>query len=167
MAKIIEILNKWFGGGPVYLRFDEQNIYLLEAGSGQELTDQPLVAVSRAKPRAILGVGREAVARVREQGDEFELINPFDHPRLVLQAFDTAEKMLHYFLLKLQPKSAIVRPLLVLHPARQLAGGLSDIEQRALTELGAGVGARKVYLWTGRALNLQDLRRGIFQNSKE
>lgn len=102
-------LKTWLGGlfgdAPVYvrlrhdcIRLRHDRIRLRHAGSGREIEDAPVLAVSTATPRTILGAGREAAQQAALSRSPWELVNGFDHPRLLLADFLVAERTLRHFL---------------------------------------------------------------------
>lgn len=46
-----------------------------------------------------------------------------------------------------------LNPTMLIHPMEKIEGGLSQVEERALLELGFGSGARKVRIYTGKELS--------------
>ncbi|MFN3587145.1 MAG: hypothetical protein ACK4UT_06550 [Moraxellaceae bacterium] len=98
--------------------------------------------------------------QVPARGIVLEQTATFSHPRMLLGDFNIAEACLGALLKKAYPSRLLpARPLLVMHPCELLEGGLSKLEERALTELGLGAGAREVRLWTGAPLDADALER--------
>ena len=56
-------------------------------------------------------------------------------------------------------------PHLVLHPLGDPAGGLTQVELRALHELGRGAGAARVTVWQGPPLTDDEVRSGRYPAS--
>lgn len=80
----------------------------------------------------------------------------FSNPRLLVADFAAAQHLLlggitallpHRFLRLSRP------PQLLIQPLERLEGGLSQVEERILLELGLGCGARKVRLHLGQELD--------------
>ena len=140
-----------------YVRFDADEIVVADARSGRELRDAPFVAV-RSTPKGLLvhAIGAPA-RRVREP--DVEVFNPFDHPRLVLHQFEIAEALLRYAFQMLAEHWVLVRPFVVVHPQRELAPGLSDLEERALRELALAAGGREAAIHVGHRLDLEEVVR--------
>lgn len=161
-------LTAWLGkltnNNPVYVRFDRDSITLRDSGSGNQLEEVPVLAVSRSKPKRILGVGRSAEISAAETREQYELFNGFDHPRVLLDDFLAAEKVLEHLFRKLL-SARIFRPspVVVMHPLGNIEGGMTQIEIRAIRELAAGAGAREVFVWSGRPLHDEELRSGTFR----
>ena len=51
----------------------------------------------------------------------------------------------------------MLRPIIILHPTENLQGGITQIEYKALVELGASIGGRQVFVCTGRPLTNKEL----------
>lgn len=136
----------------VYVRLRRDWLVVRDLATGREFQDQPLLALQKQKAgEVILAVGEAALA---EQGKEqVQLVNGFAHPRSVLNDFSIAEKTLGYFIRQLFSGSLFrPAPIVILHIMEDFEGGLTQIEIRALLELGAGVGGREVYIWQGQEL---------------
>jgi len=156
-------LGRLIGDAPVYVRLRHDHIRLRHAGSGREIEDVPVLAVSTATPRTILGAGREAAQQAALTRSAWELLNGFDHPRLLL-----AERTLRHFLRQLLGSRLLpLSPVLVMHPLERLEGGIAPIEVRALQELAAGAGAREALVWTGPELTDAELCEGTFRGRPE
>lgn len=81
---------------------------------------------------------------------------PFSNQRLLVADFAVAEHLLQHALAQLLPKRFLrlsVPPQLLIQPLERLEGGLSQVEERILLELGLGCGARKVRLHMGSELD--------------
>lgn len=83
---------------------------------------------------------------------------PFANSRLAVANFKVAESLLKESLVAVLPRSiSRVSPTVVMHQRYLSEGGLSQVEERVLNELGYGAGARKVYLWQGSDLTTDKL----------
>jgi len=143
--------------GPVYVRIKKTWLSVRDVATGAEYQDKPLLAIKRQPSGStVVSVGSRALAETAKQ--DVQIVNGYDHPRTVLNDFSAAEKTLAYFL-KQVFASTILRPspVLILHVQEQLEGGLTQVEVRALLELGAGVGGREVYIWEGRDLTDREI----------
>lgn len=133
----------------VYARLEPELLSLREAGSGRSLSEPPIAAVSKGR---VLAVGEAARLHAGE------VVNPFKHPRTLIADFTVGEAVLKGFLKKLYAGRWFwPAPLLVLHPRVNAEGGLTELELRALRELGIGAGAYRVLLWQGRDLADEEL----------
>ena len=96
---------------------------------------------------------------IEDQKEAIETaIEPFTTKRLLVGDFSTAEKYLRAVLKKVhEGKWFSSSPVVIIHPMEMIDGGLSQIEERALVELAAGAGARKVVVWVGHELSDQEV----------
>ncbi|WP_298186266.1 hypothetical protein [uncultured Pseudomonas sp.] len=81
---------------------------------------------------------------------------PFSNQRLLVADFAAAEHLLQRGIAQLLPKRFLrlsLPPQLLIQPLEHLEGGLSQVEERILLELGLGCGARKVRLHMGPELD--------------
>jgi rod shape-determining protein MreB len=105
----------------------------------------------------VVSVGQDA--RTATADRPLHIVNPFDHPRTLVADVALARQVLAGFLAKLYPLRFVPRrPVLVLHPRVEPAGGFTPLEIRALHELARGAGAARVLLWQGRELLERELR---------
>jgi rod shape-determining protein MreB and related proteins len=165
---LFSALERLFAGDhAVYVEIDRRELRLLDGLGGKRLVIPAAVAVSLSKPRMIVAAGKEAAAGV-PNGSTFW---PFDHPRSVINDFQLAERLLQHALLALhmEPPSRRFRPrpIVILRSTEDWEGGLTQIERRALLELGYGALAREVFLWDGRPPTLQELKAGAFRQSAQ
>ncbi|MGB4072631.1 hypothetical protein [Pseudomonas sp.] len=80
----------------------------------------------------------------------------FSNQRLLVADFTAAQLLLQRAIAELLPKRFMrlsLPPQLLIQPLERLEGGLSQIEERILLELGLGCGARKVRLHLGAELD--------------
>jgi hypothetical protein len=80
----------------------------------------------------------------------------FSNQRLLVADFAAAQQLLQCGLNQILPKRFLRirrKPQLLIQPLEHLEGGLSQVEERILLELGLGCGARKVRLHLGQALD--------------
>jgi hypothetical protein len=81
---------------------------------------------------------------------------PFSNQRLLVADFAAAQQLLQRGLNQILPKRFLRirrKPQLLIQPLEHLEGGLSQVEERILLELGLGCGARKVRLHLGKPLD--------------
>lgn len=144
----------------LYLKLSRRWISGVVLPSGQTFGEPPVLALSNetGKPK-LLAAG--AAAQELQGRTGIEIVNGFDHPRSLLANFSYAEKTLQLLVRRFAPKSLLkAAPMLILHPQELLEGGLTQVEVRGLYELCRGAGARKVRIWTGRELTLEEIRSG-------
>jgi rod shape-determining protein MreB and related proteins len=141
----------------VYVRIKPDRLSVLHIESGKQHSDVPTLAIEqRNGQRIVLGVGGAVTAK--SGLSRVVLANGFKHPRTLIADFTVAEQTLKHFLKVVLPHSLFsVSPIVVIHPLAQLEGGLTQVEIRALAELGIGAGARKVFVWEGPELSKEEL----------
>ncbi|MCB2386841.1 rod shape-determining protein [Thalassolituus alkanivorans] len=154
--------------GTCYAQLWSDRIRISCTQSTRVFDDQPLLAIRTENgKRIVMAVGRKAAQlyqqeQLKEQRNEQQnekqtqditLINPLDHPRLLIADFSYAERLLRYGIVSVYEKSILPRsPVLIIQPMEKTEGGISDIERRMYTELGLSAGARKVYVHDGAPL---------------
>ncbi len=81
----------------------------------------------------------------------------FTTQRLLIGNLPSAMKLLTELLKKVVFKGilSVIRPKLIIQPLEMVEDGLSNVEERAFTELGSGAGARKVTVYVGEKLTKQ------------
>ncbi|WNC68368.1 rod shape-determining protein MreB [Thalassotalea nanhaiensis] len=156
-----KILNKF--SSVIYVQIWENRIRVVDTKSGKEFDEKPFVLIKEnnkgVKVIAAIGNDAEYVTSSKE-----ESINPFSHPRFLLNNFYVAEKILQHAIYTLIGKFALrPAPTVVIHPMEKLEGGLSQIEDRAFRELAVGAGAYEVIIYTGsplctKSINLESLK---------
>ena len=86
--------------------------------------------------------------------------NPFYHERVVIGDFDAALALIEEGVrdaVKGSFMDRFYKFIIVMHPLRPLAGGLSSLEERALLELAREIGAREAFVWTGAELSPEEV----------
>ena len=157
---LTNLLLARFSGGPYYVKMSRNRLSVRDVASGGYFDDEPLVAISQSTPPQVEAIGASArtVSSIT--------VNPFSHPRVFVENFLVAEKVLAYaFKIVSGNKPFRVRPVVVAHVVENLDGGLTEIEYRVLHELFENVGARKTYFWEGRELTDDELRSGAYRDS--
>lgn len=158
--------------GTCYAQLWSDRIRISCTQSARVFDDQPLLAIRNENGKKIvMAAGRKAAQLCRQEQlqkqrseqpnkqpkekpvPDLTLVNPFDHPRLLIADFSYAEKLLRYAIYRVYEKSILPRyPVLIIQPMEKTEGGINDIERRMYTELGLGAGARKVYVHDGAPL---------------
>lgn len=139
------------------MRIQAEQIAILHVESGRELVDIPALAIETTGKRSnIVAVGHAAIALTGRA--DISVCNGFRHPRTLLADFTHADRALRYLVKQALPKSWFVTsPIIIMHPQALLEGGLTPVETRAFAELGASVGAKRVYVWAGADLTREEL----------
>lgn len=146
--------------GPFYVRISKARLKVLNVKTGKEFDDVPFVGLSDDRPPKIAAIGATANMLFERS------FNPFAHPRVIVSDFEVAETLLMYaFKLVSKAKYFRLAPVVIMHAIDELEGGLTDVEKRLLNELGMGAGARKVYVWEGKELSVEDIIAGIYKDS--
>ncbi|WP_284190616.1 rod shape-determining protein [Vibrio zhanjiangensis] len=134
------------------MELSEKKIIIKTLGSGQKFEYEPYLALKIAGKKAVLkGVGSEAKL---QSGTGIKVINPFSHPRSFVADFYVAEKLIRHGLYEVH-KSKFFKPAprIIIHQLEKTEGGLTNIEERVLTELALGSGAREVAIYIGERLD--------------
>jgi rod shape-determining protein MreB len=141
----------------VYAQLSRDRLSVRDVRSGRAVAGPPIGAVLPGPLRRVVAVGQEARTAMADR--PLHLVNPFDHPRTLVADVVLARQVLAGFLAKLYPLRYVPRrPVLVLHPRIDPAGGFTPVEIRALHEIARGAGASRVLLWQGRELLERELR---------
>lgn len=149
-------LLKGLFSGTVYIQIWEERIRIALVGSDNVFDERPYIALANtnSKTPIVRAIGDEAY-KLRVST---EVSNPFSHPRLLINGFQKAEKVLQHGI-KAVCKNKLFppNPIVVLHPREKLEGGITDVECRMFRELALGGGARAVYLHIGQELSSESL----------
>lgn len=141
----------------LYIRFKSSQISAYHVEKDRTVEDIPLVALStgRKDKRILVAFGSEARSAV-SNNSTVSIYNGFDHPRSCINDFEIAAITLRVLVKRSVSKIMMILPTIILHPLEKVEGGLTQLEHKALLELGATVG-RKVYVWSGRILEREEL----------
>jgi rod shape-determining protein MreB len=158
-VSLFSILLNATTASPYYVRLRRDRLRVQDAQGSKCFDEEPLVAMSEDSPLRILAIGSDA------RRASTVVINPFQHPRILIADFPIAEKLLAYAIQVVSGNSWLrAMPTVVMHVTEELEGGLSSIENRALIELCAGAGAYKTYIWNGHELSQEELRAGAYRS---
>lgn len=92
--------------------------------------------------------------------DAVKQINPFDHPRVLVDDFFIAEKIFAHAIREISGMTYFrPSPVVLVHPDVDLKGGLTAIEARVLRELAENAGARKTFIHYGQVLSDDDVKK--------
>ena len=152
----------------LYIRIHPEMLTVRDVKNGKSISEPPLIAISGGikvegsnfqggakhsgtNPK-LVAIGNDAKAMGIQP--ELRIVNPFAHPRTPLSDFTVAEMLIKSFIRKLSGgKLSFIAPTMVLHLAVELEGGITQIESRALKELGASAGANWCCGWIGPDLS--------------
>ena len=142
----------------VYVRVWRRRITLKLVGSDRLIDDVPVLALKADHGKTMVAVVGRPAETVVQSDSSLKLVAPFDHPRVPVADFTCAEKVLFFFLRQLFA-GRIFKPMMamVLQPMESFEGGITQIERRALLELGENCGARRCYVYTGKELTDEEI----------
>lgn len=150
----------WFLGrfsNDLYIQIWENRIKISCIGSSCVYDDVPLVAIqtNASGVDIIAGIGRSCS---EFDSNQYQIINPFSHPRTLLSDFYVAEKLLQHAVREIHNSRQLKpAPRVIFHPMEKIEGGITNVEYRAYQELCAGAGARKTVIHVGAELQVQGL----------
>jgi hypothetical protein len=147
----------------LYISFSDELIKLRLIEENITIEDIPVLALDHKNE--IIACGYDTLKARAQQTPSVNYINPFAHPRVCVHEFNIAEALLRYFVKKLEIQAKqqrriqrlITRPTIVLHPTRELRGGITDVEVETLQSLGLNLNTKHVYVWLGRELRDNEL----------
>jgi rod shape-determining protein MreB len=148
----------------IRLRFEWVSVRLVRQGELLgEFEGKAQVAFKRSsapeRPE-IVAVGDEVDAAVEGSPEALVVRTAFDHPRVLFGNVEHTILVMQNFVLRaaLQADISLRGCRVVIHPQRDLEGGLSELEARGLIELATRAGGRDVGIYNGAAeLTPQDL----------
>ncbi len=108
-------------------------------GEGIVLHEPSVVALDQ-RMGTVVAVGRDAKQMLGRTPDGIVAVRPMRDG--VVADFETTERMLRYFVHKVQPKRMLAKPRLVIC----VPSGITAVEQRAVKDAGYAAGARRVYI---------------------
>jgi rod shape-determining protein MreB and related proteins len=115
-----------------------------------------------------ISVDRIDVRNVRAGRESGEVADPaFSTQRLLIGQFMLAQELLRGTVRAVLGPWPFRTRRFVMHPLERLEGGLSQVEERVLEELAAGVGSRRTVVWVGEALSDDDVRAMLSTSSRK
>jgi rod shape-determining protein MreB len=127
------------GPGDLAIDLGTANTRVYIPGEGVVL-DEPSVIAMDVRNKKVLAVGRPAKAMTGRAPDTIQVISPVR--RGVIADVGAAREMLDHFIRAVAGRWRVRRPRLVV----VVPYGTTQVEKRAVRELGGSVGARKVHL---------------------
>src|SRR5262245_12353467 len=143
----------------VYIRIRRHLMSVKNVSRNAFFEDVPQLAVDLTRKRnKVLGFGARANL-VASTSKKKLILNGFDHPRSIIGDFEVAEKTLQLFIemVNAPKKKFFYAPTLIIHPLEKLEGGLTQVEARALEDMGYRACAKKVFVWDGRELKDEEV----------
>jgi len=149
----------------VYVQISPDRLMVRNVMTGETISEVPEMAIG-GEPKAALAFGSQARLAAARPG--VTLVNPFAHPRTLVSDFTVAELLLRYFVRRVVGHRLLTpSPVIVMHPLGDPEGGFTQIEFRAIRELGLGAGASQVVLWRGDNLTDEQIRSKKFDGNGE
>ncbi|WP_299806115.1 rod shape-determining protein [uncultured Shewanella sp.] len=127
----------------LYVQIWENRIRVVDIKTNVVFDEKPQLQVEQGKNGAqiVTAFGNKAYVNP---------LNPFSHPRALLNDFFVAERLLKEIINKLGDNKRLApAPRLIIHPMEKTEGGLTMIEIRAFREMALGAGARDVVIHQG------------------
>ncbi|GLS94424.1 rod shape-determining protein [Piscinibacter gummiphilus] len=150
----------------VYVQLSPQRLAVRDPVKQVSISEVPEIAIRKTPGEKARVAAVGSAARLAGSEPHTAVHNPFAHPRSLISDFTVAELLLKAFMLRLRGNAILVpAPVVVMHPLGEQAGGLTQIELRAMRELGLGAGASKVRLWEGPDLTDEQIMRGQFPST--
>lgn len=115
------------------------NILIYIKGKGIVCSEPSVVAINN-DTKEVLAVGSEAKSMLGRTPANIVAIRPMKDG--VIANFEVTEKMLRYFIQKVNKRRSIVRPRIVIC----VPSGVTQVEKRAVKDSAIQAGAREVYL---------------------
>ena len=148
----------------LYVQLSPDVLTIRDPRTKEAFSEPPELAIRGNGKKQIIAFGRAARGVAREPG--IKVINPFTHPRTLISDFTSADQLLKQFIRQLLGRRLFTRaPRLVLHPLGEFEGGLTQVELRALKELGMSAGASQINIWEGPSLTDDQLISKSFPSS--
>ena len=135
----------------LYVQIWQDRIKVTDIKTNAVFDQKPLVQIETKSNgvKFVTAIGNQAMVNV---------VNPFLHPRTLLNDFYVAEKLLQKIVIQLIGKKFISPiPAIIIHPMEKTEGGLTMIEIRAFEELAQGVGARKSVVYQGAEMSISEI----------
>ena len=104
------------------------------------VSSEPSVVAIKSNTREILAIGQEAKNMLGRTPANISAVRPMKDG--VIADYDTTEKMIRYFILKVHNRKSLVRPRMVIC----IPSGVTQVEKRAVKDSAIQAGAREVYL---------------------
>lgn len=151
----------WFSSDILYIRIRPDWLSIKSLPQNLVYEDVPQIAIQKIGSRfEVISIGRNARLVADNKNAGVLILNGFDHPRTIIADFEIAEKTLQEFLKKLPLKRFLKGPpVVIMHPLEKLEGGLTQVETRALEELGHRMEFKKIYVRTGAELSDEEVLR--------
>jgi rod shape-determining protein MreB len=115
------------------------NTLVYVRGQGIALSEPSIVALDRTQ-RSVIAIGQAAKAMLGRTPGNIEVVRPLKDG--VIANFDVAQTLLRQLIARVQPRSRVLRPRIVV----SVPSSITQVEKRAVREAAMQAGARAVYL---------------------
>lgn len=161
MPPLARMIQAWFSSPLYYVRISRAELIVRDVSNGRQWKDEPLVGLQKRSGGGHIVAAVGATAR----GKGLDVINPFDHPRSIVNDFVAGEKLLQYAFSSVHDRKLVaLAPIAIVQVTDELVGGLTVIEHRALQEMATGAGAKQAHIWEGRTLSDVEVQQGIYKS---
>lgn len=133
----------------LYIQIWKDRIKATNIKTGKIYNEPALLAIERTPEgkNIVSGVGSSIK---NNDHPNIKIINPFSHPRVLINDFPIAEKMLqHIVYILLSKRWMSAAPKIIIHPMEKYEGGITLLEYQALIEIALGAGAKEAAVYTG------------------
>jgi len=125
----------------LYIELSDTSIKVTNLRTGNSYEDKPLIVVERDKK------GREEIIAIGKNASIYpNAINPFSHPRVIIDNFKIAGLILRHAFEEATQKKAFFAPIAIVNVTKHFDTPLSEIEKIALCELCQEAGARETMI---------------------
>lgn len=141
----------------LYIQVWENRIKIFSIQTKEVYDQEPLMAIETKEKgkKVVFSIGN--ICRSLDS-TKYQIINPFKHPRVLLNDFQVAEKIMQHAVREIHKARFFApAPRVIFQPMEKTEGGLSPIEERAFRELCLGAGAREVIIHVGAELIAHNL----------
>ena len=125
----------------IYIEISDKYIKVINLKTGTLYEERPLIVIglNEKGEKTIIAIGNEASSYP-------DAINPFSHPRVIINDHETAELILEHAITKVVQKIIFFAPIGIIKVMRKFDTPLSHIEKVALCELSRNAGARETII---------------------
>jgi len=136
----------------LHVQISEKSLKVINLKTGYTYEDKPLIVVEKNTrgEDIILSIGQDASLHPNA-------INPFSHPRVILDDFKMAELILRHAFVKMTERKVFFSPIAIIQIMKKFDTPLSNIEKMALCELSTSAGARETIIYEGMDLDIHTI----------
>ena len=130
-----------------YIQIWKNRLKVTCVRSGKTYDDVPLVAIDGEK---ITAIGKKASIYTNA-------INPFSHPRIIVDDFEVAEILLRHAFEVVSERKLFFSPLGIIQVMEDMGTELTKLEKKALSEIAMNAGCRENIIYEGEALDIEKI----------